>query len=148
MKNPSNLVHLTLRKSQHRTSFKNTSMNPRHRQTLSRHASNCILLSWASLFPGTPWIASSSTACYFVALFSRYSFKLPTVLTLICFCLHSATILHQHGTYGQLGEESQFAEESRSTPWASTCTCIQGDSHLSLPIKCWNPTFMYSVRDS
>ena len=107
-------------------------------RTLSRHASNCILLGHASLFPDTSRIASSLTACYFVPLFSRDSIKLPTVFTLICFCLHSATSLYQHGTYGQPGEESLFTEKSRSTPWASTCTWIQEDSQFSLPIKCLN----------
>jgi hypothetical protein len=107
-------------------------------RTLSRQASNCILFGRVSLFLGTPWMASSSTVCYFVALFSRYSIKLPTVFTLMCFCLHSATSLHQHGTYGQPGEESLFTEELRSTPWASTCTCIQEDCQLSLPMKCLN----------
>ena len=106
--------------------------------TLSRHASNCILLGCASLFPGTPRIASSSTACYFAALFSYYSIKLPTIFTLICFCLPSATSLHQHETYSQPGEESLFTEESKSTSWATTCTCIQEDSQFSLPIKCLN----------
>ena len=49
-------------------------------RTLSRHPSNCILLGRASLFPCTLQIASSSTACYFVALFSCYSIKLPIYL--------------------------------------------------------------------
>ena len=105
---------------------------------LSRHASNCILLSQASLYSGTPRIASSSTACYFVALFSHYSITLPTVFTILCFCLHSGTSLHQHGTYCQPGEQSRFTEESRSPPWASTCTCIQEDSQFSFLIKCLN----------
>jgi len=70
-------------------------MNRRHVfWTLSRHASNCILLSRVSLIPGTPRLASSSTAWYFVAPFSRYSVKLRTIFTLIYFCLHSATSLH------------------------------------------------------
>ena len=105
-------------------------------RTLSAHALNCFLLSRASLFPGRPWNASSSTGCYIVALSFRYSLKLPTVFTLICFCLHSVTSLHQDGTYGQPGEESLFREESRSTPCASTYTCIQVDSQVSLAIKC------------
>jgi len=46
MKNPSNPAHLPLQKSRQRTSIKNISMNRRHVfQTLSRHASNCILLA-------------------------------------------------------------------------------------------------------
>jgi hypothetical protein len=51
-------------------------------------------------------------------LFSRYSTKVHTIFTLIYFCLHSPTSLHhhQHGTYGQPGEESLFTEESRSPP--------------------------------
>jgi hypothetical protein len=49
MKNPSNPVHLTLPKFQHRSSFNNISMN----QTLS-----------SRLFPGTPRIASSVAAHY------------------------------------------------------------------------------------
>jgi len=106
--------------------------------TLSRNASNCMLLGRTSLFPGTPRIASSSTASYFVALFPHYSIKLRTVFTLICFCLHFATSLHHHGTYSQPGEESLFTEESRSTPWASTSKCIQEDSQFSLPIICLN----------
>ena len=140
MKIPSNLVYLTLPKSQHWSSFDNIYIWTTDTvfRTLSRHALNCILLGRASRFPGTTRIASSSTACYFVALFSRYSIKLPTVFTLICFYLHSATSLHQHGTYGQPGEESLFPEESRSSPWASTCTCIAEDSQSSVQIKCLN----------
>jgi len=63
-------------------------------QTVSRHNSNCILLCWAILFPGTARIASFSTASYFVALSSHYSVKLHTIFTLIYFCLHSPTSLH------------------------------------------------------
>jgi hypothetical protein len=153
MKNPSNPVHLTLPKSQHWSSFDNIYIY--EPQTLS-----------SGLFPGTPRIASSSAArhCfqarlelhpprprvtllpYFLVILLNFllylllyaSIKLPTVSTLICFYLHSATSLHQHGTYGQPGEESLFPEESRSTPWASTCTCITEDSQSSLPIKCLN----------
>jgi len=90
------------------------------------------------LCPGTPRTASSWTACYVVALFSCSSLKLRSVFPLRCFCLHSATSLHQHGTYGQPGEKSQFTEESRCTPWASTGTCIQGEHQLWLQIKCLN----------
>ena len=140
MKNSSNPVHLTRPKSQHWSSFDNiyiwtadTVFRPH-----SRHTSKYTVLGNTSLFPGTRRIASSSTACYIVALFSCYSNQLPTVFTLICFCLHSATSHHQHGTYGQPGEESLFTEESRSTPWASTCTCIAEDSQFSLPIQCLN----------
>jgi len=147
MKNPSNLVNLILSKSQQRTSIDNINLNcqPIFR-TLSRHALDCILLHQASLFPGTPPIASSSTKCYFVALFSRYSPKHHTIFTLIYFCLHFPTSLHhhQHGTYGQPGEESLFTEESRSTPSESTCTGIKEDSQSSLPIKCLN--FQHSHR--
>ena len=106
----------------------------------------CILLRWASHFPGTPRIASSSTEYLVVALFSRYSTKLHNIFTHIYFGLHSPTSLHhhQHGTYGQPGEESLFTEESRSPPWESTCTCIEEDSQMSLQIKCFN--FQPSLR--
>jgi len=77
--------------------------------TFSTHASIYILIAEryfsqarlglhparrALLFRGTPRVASSSTACYFVALFSRSSVKLRTIFTLIFFCLHSPTSLH------------------------------------------------------
>jgi len=127
-KNLSNPVHLTLPKSKQRTSIDNMNINRRHVfRTLSRRASDCILLGWVLLLPGTPRIASSSTECYVVALFSCYSTKLHTISTLIYFCLHSPTSLHlhQHGTYGQPGEESRFTEESRSPPWESTWMGIE-----------------------
>jgi len=107
-------------------------------RTLSRYASNCILLGRASLLSGTLRIASYSTARYFVALFSRYSINLPTIFTLIWFCQHSATTLHQHDINDQPGEESLFTEELKSTPWASTCTCIHEDHQISLLIKWLN----------
>jgi len=147
IKNPSIPVHVTLPKSQQRTTIDNINMNRRHVfQTLSRHASDCILLGRASLFPGTPRIASSLTKCYFVARFTHYSTKLYTIFTLIYFCLHSPTSLHhhQHGTYGQPGDESVFTEESRSSPWESTFTCIEEDRQSSLPIICLN--FQTSLR--
>ena len=147
MKNPSHPVHLTLPKSQQRTSISNINMNRRHVfRTLSRHTSDCILQGCASHFHSTPRIASSSTDCYLVALFSRYSTKHHTIFTLIYFCLHTPTSLHhhQHGTYGQPGEESLFTEESRSPPWESTCTWIKEDSQSSLPFKCLN--FQPSLR--
>ena len=138
MKNRSNLVHLTLPKSQQRTSIDNIHMNRRHVfWTLSRDTSDCILLGRASPFPGMPRLASSLTECYSVALFSRHRTKLHSIFTLIYFCLHSPTSLHhhQHGTYGLSGEVSLFTEESRSPPRESTCTCIKEDSQSSLPIK-------------
>ena len=46
------------------------------------------------LVPGTPRVTSSSTACYFAALFSCYSVKLHSIFTLIFFCLHSPSSLH------------------------------------------------------
>jgi len=66
MKNPSNPVHLTLPKSQQRTSLKNINMNCRQwlpdsvqaclelhaappSVTFSRHSLNCILLDWVLL---------------------------------------------------------------------------------------------------
>jgi hypothetical protein len=70
----------------------------------------------SGLFPGTPLIASYLTACYFVALFSCYSIKLRIIFTIIHFPLHFQLHFIKHGTYGQPGEESQFTEESRSTP--------------------------------
>jgi len=71
-------------------------MNCRHVfRTLSRYTSNCILLSRVLLYPGTPRTASSSTACYFVSRLCCYSITLHTILTLIYFCLHSPTALHQ-----------------------------------------------------
>jgi len=139
MKNQSKLVHRTLPKSQQRTSMDSIDMNRQPVcRTRSRHASKCILLGRASLSSGTPWIASSLTECYFVALFSCYSINLHTMFLLIYFCLDSLTSLHQHGTHGQPGEESLITEQSRSTLWESTCTCIQGDSQSSFPVKCWN----------
>jgi hypothetical protein len=63
------------------------------------------------LFPGMRRIASGSTRCYFVALYSRYSIKLRTILTLIHFIpLHSQLHFIKHRTYGQPGEESLFTE--------------------------------------
>jgi hypothetical protein len=70
----------------------------------------------SGLFPGTPRIASCSTACYFVALLSHDSINLRSIFTLIHFPLHSQLHFIKHGTYGQPGEESLFTEESRSTP--------------------------------
>jgi len=146
MKNPFNLVHLTLSKSQPRTSTNNINMN---RQpvvlTLSRHASNGILLSWASLSPGTPRIASSSTTWCFVAQASHYSIKLRTILTLIYFSLHSQLHFIKHGTCSQPGEESLFTDKSKSTPWGSTCMCVPEDSQSSLPIKCLNFQPIYQL---
>jgi len=92
MKTPSNPVHLTLPNSQQRTSIDNINMNHRHVfWTLSRHTSGCILLGRHSHCPGTTRIASSSTECYFVALFSHYSTKHHTIFTHLYFCLHSLT---------------------------------------------------------
>jgi len=147
MKNPSNPVHLILPKSEQRTTIDNINMNRQHVfQTHSSHASDCILLDRASLFPGTPRITSSSTECYFVALSSCNSTKHHTIFTLIYFCLDSPTSLHhhQHGTYGQPGEELLITEESRSPPWENTCMCIEEDSQSWLPIKCLN--FQPSLR--
>jgi hypothetical protein len=70
----------------------------------------------SGLFPDTPRIASYSTACYFVALFSHYSIKLHTIFTLLHFPLYSQLHFIKHGTNGQPGEESLFTEESKSTP--------------------------------
>jgi hypothetical protein len=108
--------HLMLLNSRQRTSIANIQLNSGHIfRNLSRHASDCIRLGRASQFQGTPQIASSSTECYFVALFCRYSTTHYTIFTLIYFCLHSPTslLLAQYGTYGQPGEESPFTEESR-----------------------------------
>jgi len=140
MKNPSNPVHLPLHKSQQRASFKNIIMNRWHiLRTFSTHTSNCILLHRALLLPGPPRIDSSSTACYSVALFSRYSVKLYTIFIPLYTSIYIPQ-LHfiQHGTYGQPGQESLFTEKSRSLPWESTCKCIAEDSQSSLPIKCLN----------
>jgi len=93
-----------------------------------------------------PLLTLSSTECYFVSQISCYLVKFHIIFTLIYFRLHSPTSLHlhQHGTYGQPGEESLFTEESKSTPWESTCRCIKEDSQSSLPIKCLN--FQPSLR--
>jgi len=92
MKTPSDPVRLMLPKLQQRTSIDNIKMNRQHIfQTHSGHASDCILLGRPSHFPGTPWIASSSTECYFIALFSHYSTKHHTVFTLTYFCRHFPT---------------------------------------------------------
>jgi len=118
-KNPSNPVHMTLPRSQHTTSIDHINMICQHViGTISIHTSDCILLGRASHYPGMPHSPSSSTDCYFVALLSRYSTKLHTIFTLIYFWLQAPTSLHhhQHGTYGQQGEESLFTEESRSAP--------------------------------
>ena len=94
MTNPSYPVHQTLPKSQQKASIDNININCRHVfRTLSRHAPDCILLGRVSLFPRTAQIASSSTECYFVVLFSHYSTKLHTIFFLIYFCLHSPTAL-------------------------------------------------------
>jgi hypothetical protein len=106
----------------------------------------------SGLFPGTPWIASSSAAHHgFQARLELHPprlrvtwlpYFLVILLNFLLYLLLYASVyipqLHQHGTYGQPGEESLFTEESRSTPWASTCTCIAEDSQSSLPIKCLN----------
>jgi len=60
MKNPSNLVHLTLTKSQHTTCISNISMDRWHVfRTLSTDPSNCILLNLVllscPLFPLLYW---------------------------------------------------------------------------------------------
>jgi len=144
MKNPSNPVHLMLPKSQQRSCSDNISMNRWHVfLTVSRHASNYILLGRVWHFPGTPWIVFSSTTCYCVTLFSHSSITLPTIFTLIYFSLYSQLHFFNHGTYGQPGDESLFTEESWSTPWDSTCMCIHEYSQSSLPIKCLNfqPSF-------
>jgi len=141
MKNLSNFVHLMLPKSYQRTSIDNINMNCRYIvQTLSMHISDCIFLHQASLIPGRPRIASSSMECFLFVVFSRYSTKHHSIFNLIYFCLHSPTSLHyhQHGIYGQPGEESLFTEESRSPPFESTCRCSEEDSQSSLPIKCLN----------
>jgi len=139
MKDPSNPVHLPLHESPPRASIKHMNINHWHDfGTLSRHTSNCVLLRGASVFPGTPGIASSSTACYWVAVFSHYSVKLRTIFIPLYTSVYLPQ-LHfiQHGTYGQPGEESLFTDESRSLPWKSTCKCIAEDSQSSLQIKCF-----------
>jgi hypothetical protein len=95
MRNLSHLGHLPHHKSQQRMSIRNVNMNIRHVfRTLSRLASNCILIRQVLHFPATLWIVSSMTVWYFVALVSHYSVKLRTILSLIYFSLHSPTSLH------------------------------------------------------
>jgi hypothetical protein len=138
-KNPSNLVHLTLPKSQPRSSINNLNMNCRHVfRTLSNYVTNHILLSGGLLFTNTPRIVFSSTTHYFVAMLSRYCIQPCTIFTLIFFSLHSQLHFIKHGIYGQPGEESLLTEESRSTPSESICRCMQEYSQASLRIKYLN----------
>jgi hypothetical protein len=151
MQNPSNPVHLRLPKSQQTTRRDDIYMNHWHVfPTVCRHASNCILLNLALHLPGTPPIGSSATMCYFVALFSRWLIKLPTLFTLIYSSLNSQLHFINHWTYGLPGEKSLLAEESRSSPWESTCTCTHEYSQSSLPIKCLNfqPSFQVNYYRS
>jgi len=139
-----------LLKSQQRTTIDNIYMNRRQclpdsvqallemhplwpNITSSRHPSNCILLNWVLL--------CCPICCH--------SIQLHTVFALLYFCLYSSTSLHQHGTFAQPGEESEFTKESRNPPWEITCTCIQEDSQCSLAIKYLNcnQAFRYRVRE-
>jgi len=139
MKNPSNPEHLPLQKSQQRTRIKNINMNRRHDfRTLSRHASNCILLAKRYFFqarlelhPPRPHVTLLPNSPVILLNFVLY---LPLYSSVYIPQLHFI----QHGTFSQPGEESLFPEEPRSPPGASTCTCIAEDSQSSLPIKCLN----------
>jgi len=88
-------AHLMLPNLKQRVNIKSITMKCRHVfRTLSRHSSNCILLSWTWLILGMPQIASSSTTCDIVIIFSRYSIDSRTIFTLWCLCLPSPTSLH------------------------------------------------------
>jgi len=100
---------------------------------------NINMNKWSHLscnVQGTPWIAFSSTMGNFLLHFSHYCIALnpilPAYITLSDIPQLSIFIT-VNGTYAQPGEELQFIEESRSTPWESTR--IQECSQSSFPIK-------------
>jgi hypothetical protein len=87
----------------------------------SRCALNCILLDYVQL------PAPFCQIFYCTESYIHCSYILSHIPQL-------SVIIIPNGTYTQPGEESQFTEESRSTPWESSG--IQEGSKSSLSIKC------------
>jgi len=151
MKNPSNLVHQTLLKSQQRTSCDNTNMNRWHVfRTFSRHCSNCILLGRTLLLPGMPPIASSSTASYFVTLYSCQSIKLPTIFTLIYFSLYSnftSSILESMASQVR-NYYSQNNQEAHLETALARALMNSANHHCQSNVWTSNSDFKYNVGES
>jgi len=144
-------VHLPLQKLQQRTSIKNISMNRRHVfRTLSRHASNCILLAECYFFqarlemhPARPRITLSPCLPVILLNFVLY---LPLYTSLY---IPNFTSSNMEPTASQVrnhySQKNQEAHLERALARA-----LQKTANLHCQSNVWtsNPAFSYSVGDS
>jgi len=139
VRNPYSLVHLTLSNSLDWISIRDIPINcwSYPSWAISRPTSNCPLLcimqhlvSWFPLF----YCTESYINCLHTVSHIRWRSMFISAIR----------------TYPQPCEESLFREESRYTPWVSTCTHIEENSPSLLSIEClWlEPSaFVHCIAD-